>query len=161
MKNIFLYLLLSLLAFTSSAQNAMIKKGDDHFKKMAYPTAITYYTKAYKKDSTNQEAVFRLADCYRLTNDRINAEKFYGKAVTMSSATSLQKFYYGQALMNNGKYAQARNLDGEVSAEASKKISLYSASIPPKDEAHMRGMTEGARVSTGCWIGETVSLRYN
>ncbi len=59
------------------------------------------------------------------------------------------------------KYAQARNIDGEVSAEASKKISLYSASIPPKDEAHMRGMTEGARVSTGCWIGETVSLRYN
>ena len=108
MKNIFLYLLLSLLAFTSSAQKAMIKKGDDHFKKMAYPTAMTYYTKAYKKDSTDQEAVFRLADCYRLTNDRINAEKFYGKAVTMSSATSLQKFYYGQALMNNGKYAQAR-----------------------------------------------------
>lgn len=59
------------------------------------------------------------------------------------------------------KYAQARSIDAEVSAEASKKISLYSASIPPKDEAHMRGMSEGARVSTGCWIGETVSLRYN
>lgn len=59
------------------------------------------------------------------------------------------------------KYAHARNIDAEVSAEASKKISLYSASIPPKDEAHMRGMSEGARVSTGCWIGESVSLRYN
>jgi tetratricopeptide (TPR) repeat protein len=59
------------------------------------------------------------------------------------------------------KYAQARNIDAEVSAEASKKMSLYSASIPPKDEAHMRGMAEGARVSTGCWIGETVTLRYN
>lgn len=59
------------------------------------------------------------------------------------------------------KYAQARNVDAEVAAEASKKISLYGASIPPKDEAHMRGIAEGARVSTGCWIGETVSLRYN
>jgi len=59
------------------------------------------------------------------------------------------------------KYAQARNLDTEVSAEASRKISLYSSSIPPKDEAHMRGISEGTRVSTGCWIGETVSLRYN
>ena len=59
------------------------------------------------------------------------------------------------------KYAQARNIDAEVSAEASKKISLYGASIPPKDEAHMRGIAEGARVSTGCWIGETVTLRYN
>jgi cysteine synthase len=59
------------------------------------------------------------------------------------------------------KYAHARNIDAEVSAEASKKISLYGASIPPKDEAHMRGMSEGARVSTGCWIGESVSLRYN
>jgi hypothetical protein len=48
-----------------------------------------------------------------------------------------------------------------VSAEASKKISLYGASIPPKDEAHMRGIAEGVRVSTGCWIGETVTLRYN
>ncbi|MCB9081223.1 MAG: hypothetical protein H6555_05890 [Lewinellaceae bacterium] len=59
------------------------------------------------------------------------------------------------------KYSYARSIDDEVSSEAGRKIGLYNASIPPKDEAHMRGMTAGTKVSTGCWIGETVTLRYN
>jgi outer membrane protein OmpA-like peptidoglycan-associated protein/tetratricopeptide (TPR) repeat protein len=108
MKKFLLYALLSFGMFPIMAQTALVRKGDFYYKQMAYPKAISYYSKAVKKDSTLQNAVFKLADCYRLTNNRQMAEVWYGKAVQMPSVTSIYKFYYGQALMNNGKYAQAK-----------------------------------------------------
>ncbi len=57
------------------------------------------------------------------------------------------------------KYSYARSIDSEVAGEASKKISLYSASVPPKDDVFMRG-TQNTTVTVPCWIGERVTLRY-
>lgn len=57
------------------------------------------------------------------------------------------------------KYAYARSIDPEVAEEASKKIGLYNGSIPTKDDVFMRGK-EGATERVGCWIGETVKVRY-
>ncbi|MBV6426583.1 MAG: hypothetical protein KIPDCIKN_01096 [Haliscomenobacter sp.] len=57
------------------------------------------------------------------------------------------------------KYAYARSIDSEVAGEASRKISLYSASVPPKDDVFMRGVNN-TRVTVPCWIGETVTLKY-
>jgi outer membrane protein OmpA-like peptidoglycan-associated protein len=108
MKKNILLLLMLLPLLPAMAQKGLIRKGDEYFKLMAYPSAIPYYTKALKKDSTLQEAVYKLADCYRLTNNRQMAEQWYAKAVKMPSVLPIYKFYYGQALMNNGKYAQAR-----------------------------------------------------
>ena len=108
MKKSLLCILLSIGFLTSYSQKALVKKGDLFFKQMAYPKAIPYYAKALRKDSTIQNAIFSLADCYRLTNNRLLAEVWYAKAVQMPAVTSIYKFYYGQSLMNNGKYAQAR-----------------------------------------------------
>lgn len=58
------------------------------------------------------------------------------------------------------KYTQAKNIDAESAAEAQKKINTYNASLPEKGEAFMQGYTEGQRVNTGCWVGETVTLRF-
>jgi len=57
------------------------------------------------------------------------------------------------------KYAYARSIDPEVADEASEKIGLYNGSIPTKDDVFMRGK-EGATERVGCWIGETVRVRY-
>ncbi|MFM8361847.1 MAG: tetratricopeptide repeat protein, partial [Haliscomenobacter sp.] len=57
------------------------------------------------------------------------------------------------------KYSYARSIDSEVAGEASKKISLYSASVPPKDDVFMRG-AQNTTVTVPCWIGERVTLRY-
>jgi len=108
MKKYFALLILLIGILPASAQKGLVRKGDFHFKAMAYPKAIPYYAKAVKKDSTLQEAVFKLADCYRLTNNRKLAEEWYAKAVKMPAVLPIQKFYYGQALMNNGKFAQAK-----------------------------------------------------
>lgn len=108
MNKYLLLLLVACWASTAHAQKAMVKKGDALYKQMAYPEAITYYLKALKKDSSQQEVIFRLADCYRLTNNRQMSEKWYAKAVEMPAVLPIHKFYYGQALMNNGKFAQAK-----------------------------------------------------
>ncbi len=108
MKKYILLFFLLIGVLPSHAQKSQTRKGDFHFKAMAYPKAIPFYLKAVKKDSTYQEAVFKLADCYRLTNNRAKAEEWYAKAVKMPAVLPIQKFYYGQALMNNGKFAQAK-----------------------------------------------------
>ena len=108
MKKILLSLILSLALVPVIAQKGLVRKGDFFYKQMAYPKAIPYYTRALKKDSTLQEATFKLADCYRLTNNRQMAEVWYAKAMKMPTVLPIHKFYYGQALMNNGKFAQAK-----------------------------------------------------
>ncbi|MBP6511828.1 MAG: OmpA family protein [Bacteroidia bacterium] len=108
MKKYILLFFLLIGVLSAHAQKSQTRKGDIHFKAMAYPKAIPFYLKAVKKDSTYQDAVFKLADCYRLTNNRAMAEEWYAKAVKMSAVLPIHKFYYGQALMNNGKFAQAK-----------------------------------------------------
>jgi tetratricopeptide (TPR) repeat protein len=59
------------------------------------------------------------------------------------------------------KWAYAKSLDNEVASEANKKIATYSDHIPPQDDAFMMGKVEGQKETVGCWIGETVNLRFN
>jgi hypothetical protein len=59
------------------------------------------------------------------------------------------------------KWSYARSIDGEVADEANKKIATYSDHIPPQDDAFMMGKSEGQQAQVGCWIGETVRLRFN
>jgi hypothetical protein len=58
------------------------------------------------------------------------------------------------------KYAYAKSIDPEVTADANKRINSYSGSKPLKTDAFSRGLEEGAKVKVGCGIGETVSLRF-
>lgn len=57
------------------------------------------------------------------------------------------------------KYIKARAIDQSVSTEANRKISIYNANRPNKDDAFMRGHKEGDVLTTGCWIGEKTKLR--
>ncbi|MFZ1703886.1 MAG: hypothetical protein WAT79_06040 [Saprospiraceae bacterium] len=59
------------------------------------------------------------------------------------------------------KYSYARSIDGNVSGEAGSRISAYSKSLPDKAEGHMRGVAEGSTETVGCWIGESVRIRFN
>jgi hypothetical protein len=59
------------------------------------------------------------------------------------------------------KWSYAKSIDGEVADEANKKIATYSDHIPPQDDAFMMGKSEGQSEQVGCWIGESVRLRFN
>ena len=57
------------------------------------------------------------------------------------------------------KFAYAKSIDSSVAEEANRKIGIYNAHKPTKDDAFMRGHKAGDSLSTGCWIGEKTKLR--
>lgn len=58
------------------------------------------------------------------------------------------------------KYAYAKSIDASLASEANQRIGSYSNSLPDGAEAHMRGVKEGQTETVGCWIGESVRLRF-
>ncbi len=58
------------------------------------------------------------------------------------------------------KYSKAKSVDASLADEATKKIGKYRASLPDQNEGFMRGVKAGDSQKVGCWIGETVSVRY-
>ncbi len=58
------------------------------------------------------------------------------------------------------KYGYAKSIDSEVAEEASSKLSKYYSSMPEKQEGFMRGVKAGQSVQVGCWIGESVKVRF-
>lgn len=58
------------------------------------------------------------------------------------------------------KYSYAKSLDPEVAEEASDRLSKYRASMPAQEEGFMRKVKAGHKIPVGCWIGETVTVRY-
>jgi tetratricopeptide (TPR) repeat protein len=58
------------------------------------------------------------------------------------------------------KYNYAKSIDGSLSGEANDRLNNYYGSVPEKSEGFMRGVSEGQSASVGCWIGETVRLRF-
>ncbi len=58
------------------------------------------------------------------------------------------------------KYSYAKSIDPEVAEEASKRIGKYNQSRPEKADGFSRGINEGASVNVGCWIGESVKVRF-
>ncbi len=58
------------------------------------------------------------------------------------------------------KYRRAASLDPTVADEANDKISKYRSSMPNKEEGFLRGVKAGSKQKVGCWIGETVTVRY-
>lgn len=59
------------------------------------------------------------------------------------------------------KYSYAKSIDPSVADEANEKISKYRSSLPEKQEGFMRGVKAGQKAKVGCWIGETVTVKFN
>lgn len=58
------------------------------------------------------------------------------------------------------KYAYAKSIDSDVTAEANERIGRYSSSKPEQQDGFMRNLSAGDAVKVNCWIGETVTLRF-
>ncbi|MFN8394502.1 MAG: hypothetical protein U0176_07505 [Bacteroidia bacterium] len=77
-----------LLTFASiRAQSPTLVKADECYNRLAYATAIPLYQKALQK-GFEPEAVIRLADCYRLTNNYPKAAEWYRKVMQLQSRFS-------------------------------------------------------------------------
>ena len=92
-----------LLAFSSFAQ---MDKADKLFADYKYAQAIELYKPI--ADKGNIRAVRKIAECYRKINDYDNAEKYYAIVVADKNAVPKSFLYYGQMLMTNEKYDEAK-----------------------------------------------------
>ena len=81
-------------------------KADKLFADYKYAQAIEIYKPI--ADKGNIRAVRKIAECYRKLNDYANAEKYYALVVADKNAIPKAYFYYGQVLMTNEKYDDAK-----------------------------------------------------
>jgi len=58
------------------------------------------------------------------------------------------------------KYAKAKNIDSSVASEAGSRIAKYNNLRPDQEMGFMQGHKAGDSVKVGCWIPETVTLRF-
>ncbi len=121
----YFYTLFLFTAFTFSAFS-QLDKGDQLYNEMRYFEAIPFYKKEVrsKKSERKQEALIKIANCYRLINDYKNAEESYKQALDIDGITFPAEAYYNyaQVLKINGKYP-----------EASQQLSEY-IKLTPNDE---------------------------
>jgi tetratricopeptide (TPR) repeat protein len=59
------------------------------------------------------------------------------------------------------KYQEAKALDPSIASQANERISRYMSARPSYEDGHMLGKAEGQSQAVGCWIGESVTLRFN
>lgn len=101
----------------TKAQQGLKIKADKLYSSLAYFDAIEKYTEVVARDSSDNESLIRLADCYRLTNDIKNACLVYSIIVKKGIAEPIHKYYYAQALMQTGDYEHASEYMKEYTAD--------------------------------------------
>ena len=96
------------LSINITLSNAQISKADKYYAKLEYAQAIPIYEKALKKTVDNkQDALLKLADCYRILNEYQKAEICYKQAIDMGTAPADAIYNYGNVLKSNNKYNEA------------------------------------------------------
>ena len=95
------------------------KKADSYFDNYEFAKAIPLY----KRDASKyDDAMKKLADCYRILKNYSEAEVWYAKLAAKNSSDPMVYYYYGEALLNSNKYEEAK-----------KQFQLYS-SLNPNDK---------------------------
>lgn len=82
------------------------KRKHRHYNTFALQDAIKYYTKLVKKQPENGEALYNLANSYRLNGEYHKAERWFRKAVKFVDEPNAF-LYFAQMLLSNAKYLEA------------------------------------------------------
>lgn len=121
----FCCLLLHTFAF---GQSKALSKAEKLYKAKSYTEAAKFYEIALE-EKPSLSVKTKLANCYRVNNRMETAEKLYAEITAEEKAKSKTYLYYGEALMSNGKYNEAK-----------KWFELYEKEEP--DDAQVRLMIE-------------------
>ncbi len=116
MKNFrIIYLLVLLLVAPASHMDAQrrnnrVDRADLAYNAGEYTTAIDLYKKAYNKANNNEtraEIMFKMAECYRITNDTRRAELRYRQAIQKDYQDPIVYLRYAHVLKMNEDYEDA------------------------------------------------------
>lgn len=98
--------LIFLFSFSFSFAQKDLKTANFHYQNFEFATAIPFYKNALYIDST-LEAVEKLADCYRQTNQYKEALYWYEKALQIPYYSATSVLYYADMLRVAGRYNEA------------------------------------------------------
>lgn len=82
----------------------------------------------------------------------------YAEAAGTCGANAVEKNAVYWAAIN--KLSYARSVDPSIANKAAKLISAYTQQIPDKGISFQLGYKEGDKINIGCWINETVSVKF-
>ena len=82
----------------------------------------------------------------------------YADAAGTCGSNAVEKNAVYWAAIN--KLSYAKSVDPSVADKANKLISAYSGAVPDKGVAFQLGFKEGDKINIGCWINETVSVKF-
>jgi len=122
------YILTIVASFFFLIGNA--QKADALYGHLSLQEAITLYEAKLDKNATDGEAIYKLANAYRLNNQSVKAELWFSKAVERSERID-SKFYYAQMLLMNGK-----------PSKATVWFNNYKLTIVGKETQHIDGFIE-------------------
>lgn len=129
----FLILLFSLVSIQLSAQNNIfsnfrktLKRADHLFDKHSYTSALELYKHVHEKELDNDYVNLQIAHCLRLLGRLHEADEWYGKLIHGSELIkSVDKLYYAEALLSNGKYVESKKWFLEYLKENSNDSNAY------------------------------------
>ena len=135
----FLVLFIAVTLAGTVAQ-AQISQADKLYNSYSYSLAIPLYLKIAQKpgDPDRNYATIKLADCYRLTNDQLNAKAWYSRAVNLPTSENINWLYYGEALQCAQEY--------DLAKEAFEKYD-YLNPEDPRGKAYASFCTEAQKLS--------------
>ena len=82
----------------------------------------------------------------------------YADAAGSCGSNAVEKNAVYWAAIN--KLSYARSIDPSIADKAAQLISAYSQQIPDKGISFQLGYKEGDKINIGCWINETVSVKF-
>jgi peptidoglycan-associated lipoprotein len=133
-RHLFCIFLIFGMSLGLQAQSLITQDADDAYANLQYTVAAARYKKAYSKarvPAEKERILYRMAECYRLTNDMKDAEITYGTLVRsgFDKKNPMVLLYYADAQRANEKYDEAKdNYDLFIKAE-------------PKDQRGRNGVT--------------------
>jgi len=89
------------------AQKKDLKKANKLYESYQFAEAIPFYKAVLEKD-TIEQAIIRLADCYKQTSKYKEAEYWYAIITKKGLGDPINRFNYGVVLKYNGKYDLAQ-----------------------------------------------------
>lgn len=106
-KRLLLYTITGIVLIAGGCVSIKLRTANSYYEDYAFADAIKNYEAVLSKKMI-PDAMIKLADCYRQTNNSAKAEVWYKQVVTLSESLPVHKYYYAKALMENGKYAEAK-----------------------------------------------------
>jgi outer membrane protein OmpA-like peptidoglycan-associated protein len=102
--------LLIIFAFSLTVafgQGKTLKKANEYFKNGEYAEAMPLLEEVLQ-ESDSRLAKTKLAYCYKMNNLLPEAEQLYAELVLDEHSPDITLYYYGEALMSNEKYEEAK-----------------------------------------------------